>query len=78
AWRGRGVGARLLGEAARRARADGVAQLTLRVAVSCRSAIRLYEREGFAVFGREPRALRDASGDEDELHMVRPLDGPAG
>lgn len=47
--RGRGVGARLLDEAARRARTSGCAQLCLHAELGNAGARRFYEREGFQV-----------------------------
>lgn len=49
AWRGRGLGDHLLGRAMDRLVADGAARLELSVAARNASALRLYERHGFAV-----------------------------
>lgn len=65
-----GVGRSLISEAAQRARAWGLEQLTLRVCVECEAAIAAYGKFGFESFGREPRALKAASGYFDELHMM--------
>jgi ribosomal protein S18 acetylase RimI-like enzyme len=70
-FRGRGIGHRLLTEAARAARRmNGVEQLTLRVSVFSQDAIHLYGQFGFRIFGREPRALKAESQYVDELHMI--------
>ena len=70
-FRGRGIGHRLLSEAAQAARRmNGVEQLTLRVSVLSESAIHLYGRTGFRIFGREPRALKAETKYVDELHMM--------
>lgn len=70
-FRGRGIGHRLLGEAARAARRmNGVEQLTLCVSVLSEDAIHLYGRVGFRIFGREPKALKAETQYVDELHMI--------
>jgi ribosomal protein S18 acetylase RimI-like enzyme len=70
-FRGRGIGHRLLAEAARAARGmHGVEQLTLRVSVVSQDAVHLYGRFGFRIFGREPRALKAETQYLDELHMI--------
>jgi ribosomal protein S18 acetylase RimI-like enzyme len=53
AWRGRGIGTRLVRECERRFRAAGCDQLSLFAFAPNRQAIRLYRREGY-----EPRAVR--------------------
>ena len=55
AWRGRGIGARLLAAAIDLVRERGVRELYLEVRVSNDGARRLYERHGFRVVGRRPR-----------------------
>lgn len=47
----RGIGAELLVVAKREAEAHGIARIVLEVRVSNRSAIRLYERNGFVTVG---------------------------
>jgi RimJ/RimL family protein N-acetyltransferase len=49
----------------------GLQQLTLAVNASNASAIALYTRAGFVVFGRHPNALFVNGSYHDELHMVR-------
>jgi RimJ/RimL family protein N-acetyltransferase len=68
---GRGVGARLLGACIDRARADACIQmLYLTVTDTNAAAIRLYERTGFAVYGREPRSMRIGDRTFDKLLMA--------
>ena len=52
--RGRGVGAQMLAEVERLARARGACKLTLEVLQGNGSAIRLYERVGFAGYQLDP------------------------
>jgi ribosomal protein S18 acetylase RimI-like enzyme len=74
--RGRGVGSALL-SALLAALRGVVEQVTLSVVAENAAAIALYERFGFARYGLEPRALKDASGWSDEALMVLFLDDPA-
>jgi ribosomal protein S18 acetylase RimI-like enzyme len=68
--RGQGIGSALLD--ALIAYAVGVVeQLQLAVVDTNLSAIRLYEKHGFEVYGREMRALKTAAGYADEVLMVR-------
>ena len=62
AWRGSGLGTRLLDELANAARAAGVARLSLSVDVG-NPALRLYERLGY----------RELSRDESGVRMIRDL-----
>jgi ribosomal protein S18 acetylase RimI-like enzyme len=75
--RGRGVAARLLAEAIRRARAmPGVEILVLSVGADNAPARRLYEGFGFAAYGIERRALKLADGGYvDEILMDLRLSG---
>ena len=73
ARRGDDLARRLLSAASAHAASRGVEQLYLQVAVECEAAIHTYERFGFETFGREPRALKNADGYSDELHMLLPL-----
>lgn len=52
-YRGRGVGGRALGEALRRLRAAGAAAARLEVVAMNRTALALYERQGFRVDTRQ-------------------------
>ncbi len=70
AYRGRGVGARLLLELLVEAMAAGMACVTLEVRVSNLVARRLYERHGFTVTGFRPRYYADNG--EDALIMATP------
>jgi len=73
-YRGRGVAAELLAAAVGQARAwTGVGQVHLSVTAYSPSAQRLYERAGFVVWGREPRALGWNGTFVDEYHLVLPL-----
>ena len=71
------VGARRLGAGAAMIEAilamadDMVEQVTLTVVASNVGAVRLYSQFDFETYGREPRALKSASGYEDQLLMVR-------
>ena len=51
AWRGQGIGSRLIAETERRFRADGCDQFTLGVFYPNVDARRLYERRGFTIRG---------------------------
>jgi RimJ/RimL family protein N-acetyltransferase len=74
AYRGRGVGAELLGAAVDHARSwNGVRQVHLSVTSSSPGARRLYERAGFVVWGCEPHALAWNGTVVDEYHLVRSL-----
>jgi ribosomal-protein-alanine N-acetyltransferase len=70
AWRGRGVGARLLMRLIDCARERGAVELTLEVRASNTAAQRLYERFGFEVLGRRPGYYADSG--EDALIMTSP------
>jgi RimJ/RimL family protein N-acetyltransferase len=72
--RRRGVGELLLHAAIRQARTwDGVEQVSLSVTETAAEAMRLYERNGFQLWGREPRALHWEGRYVDEIHMVLEL-----
>jgi RimJ/RimL family protein N-acetyltransferase len=74
AYRGRGLGAELLAAAVGHARSwSGVQQVQLSVTSSAPAARRLYERAGFRVWGREPRALAWNGTVVDEDHLVLTL-----
>ncbi len=64
----RGVGTALLREAARRAQADGLAEITLEVRRSNLPAIGFYRRHGFVEMGVRPRYYPDTG--EDALIMT--------
>lgn len=69
-----GIGRALLDAAIGRARATpGLAGLTLTVTAGNDRALRLYERAGFAVVGRDPDAVRVAGVAHDKLLMYRRL-----
>jgi len=74
AARGSGLGARLLAAALGHARempGTTVAQLT--VSRGNEAAIRLYESQGFATFGVEPRAVSLPDSYIEKIHMWREL-----
>ena len=72
--RGKGVGAALMRTAIRQARSwAGVEQVHLAVSEVAEGARRLYERNGFQEWGREPRALCWEGRWVDESHMVLDL-----
>jgi ribosomal protein S18 acetylase RimI-like enzyme len=68
--RGKGVGDALIGAALEEA-AKHVEQLILTVNAENKSAIALYERHGFRVYGKVPRALCVDGRYFDELEMAR-------
>jgi ribosomal protein S18 acetylase RimI-like enzyme len=69
-----GIGRALLDAAIERARATpGLAGLTLTVTAGNDGALRLYERAGFAVVGRDPDAIRVGGASHDKLLMYRRL-----
>ena len=68
--RRRGVGHELLEACIAEARRAAIETLTLTVTVGNDSAIGLYERSGFAAYGRLPRAIRIGTAYHDKLHMA--------
>jgi len=75
AARGSGMAGELL-EAVLAAAGKQVEQATLAVEASNARAIKLYERHGFRVIGRFPRALKIDGIYYDELEMYRVLANP--
>jgi len=71
--RGAGVGALLVEACIAEARHAGLELLTLTVTAENASAVRLYERHGFAPYGTLRHALKVAGRYHDKLHMVRVL-----
>ena len=70
AHRGNNIGSQLLRSALLHARSlEGVASVNLTVAERAHSARRLYEREGFKVWGLEPDAIRHGSDAVADYHM---------
>jgi ribosomal protein S18 acetylase RimI-like enzyme len=69
AW-GQGIGSALL-EALLAHAAGVVEQIRLGVVATNASAIRLYERHGFEIYGKEMHSLKTAAGYADEVLMVR-------
>jgi ribosomal protein S18 acetylase RimI-like enzyme len=72
-FRGRGIMDWLLQALAYHARDHGVEQLHLGVDVHGDAAIRCYERNGFAIYATEPRALKLDGEYIDEYLMVKYL-----
>jgi RimJ/RimL family protein N-acetyltransferase len=71
---GEGIGRALLDALVARARAvSGLTGLVLTVTDGNAAALRLYERAGFALAGREPEAVRVAGVAHDKLIMFRRL-----
>jgi RimJ/RimL family protein N-acetyltransferase len=70
AYRGRGLGRRLLDETVRRTFAQGLTRIELEVYESNRAAIALYERYGFAHEGRKRRGRNLDGVTEDILCMA--------
>jgi ribosomal protein S18 acetylase RimI-like enzyme len=69
--RGRGAGEALLREAIRVARTgEGLRSILLSVSETQPGARRLYERQGFVVYGAEPVALRVGERDLEEQFLV--------
>ncbi|HET7842752.1 MAG TPA: ribosomal protein S18-alanine N-acetyltransferase [Xanthomonadales bacterium] len=71
--RGGGVGLALLRAAERAARRHGANEMRLEVRADNAAAIALYEREGYARFGRRRRYYEDGA---DALRYSRPLRRP--
>jgi len=75
AWRGRGIGARLLSHAEGEARGGGFERITLGVVLDNEAARRLYERLGFATQGVvRPRLFPWAVGSSGYVAMAKTLD----
>jgi GNAT superfamily N-acetyltransferase len=73
-WQGSDVAHQLLNAAILKAKARGFVQLELYVASDNPRAIRFYERAGFVLAGRMPRAVRLADRYQDDLHYVLEID----
>jgi len=71
AWRGQGIGQRLVADVLRRADQRGVREVFLEVRPSNTSARRLYERFGFSQVGRRRNYYQDPV--EDALVLRRPM-----
>lgn len=68
---GQGIGRRLVEAVIAHAARAGLAQLVLTVTATNDAARTLYERTGFAAFGREPGAVVVDGVPYDKLHMIR-------
>lgn len=73
-WRGSGRATAMLNEIVAIAEERGILQIELNVHVGNDRAIKFYEAQGFAVFGRLPRGFRAGDRFTDDLMMVRMLD----
>jgi ribosomal protein S18 acetylase RimI-like enzyme len=71
-YRGRGIGDRLV-EAVRHEAAQCISQLRLTVNAENKSAIALYERQGFIQYGYASRSLKIGERYFDELEMALEL-----
>jgi ribosomal protein S18 acetylase RimI-like enzyme len=70
----RGVGGSLVTRVLNEARQRGLRQVVLTYSEGNLAAERLYLRHGFAVFGREPRAVIVRGQDVVNVHMICLLD----
>lgn len=70
-WRGRGVGTKLLGHLLEWAAARDFRRIELRVFSNNEGAIRLYERFGFVVEGRQVEAVKVGDGFVDIVYMAK-------
>ena len=68
--RGRGVGDRLIKELLAHAEAC-VEQVHLAVLLTATAAVRTYKRNGFEIYGTDPRAVRIGDATYDKYLMVR-------
>lgn len=77
AWRGQGIGRRLVQAVLDHARQrPDLKVLTLTVTEDNTDAIALYQAAGFHAFGLEPMALRTEDGYRGKLHMWQALAAP--
>lgn len=69
-WRGQGLGDALVAAVLQQARQwPGMQQVTLTVSHGNQPALALYQRHGFQVWGREPRAVMLGDQAIDKLHL---------
>jgi ribosomal protein S18 acetylase RimI-like enzyme len=73
-WRGGPMSRGLMDYAIAQAKEAGLLQLELYVEATNTRAIAFYERFGFQLCGRIPRAVRIADQFQDDLHYWLPLD----
>lgn len=71
AYWGLGIGRAMLKACIECARKAGYAQLELDVAAANRTAVALYESEGFAEYGRNPKGFRSRESGWQELVLMR-------
>lgn len=75
AYRGQGIGGRMLDMAISHARLKQQARVVyLNVSVDNESAIKLYQSRGFVAWGREPRAVCNGGVLQDDFHMGLSID----
>ena len=77
AFHGGGVAQALVDHVIAVASSEGFLQIELIVASDNPRAIRFYARNGFVPWGRLPRAVRLPDRYQDDLYMMRALDGYA-
>ena len=76
AYRRRGIARRLLSRLVDDAAAAGIESLILTVVDGNAAALALYASTGFAVYGREPRAIRKGGSDHDHDQLYLQLQLP--
>lgn len=69
----RGIGRQLLDEGLLRAEQHGIERVTLDVAVTNQTALKLYRSAGFTLVGKRPDYYRSGAGKIDALVMARQI-----
>jgi RimJ/RimL family protein N-acetyltransferase len=72
--RGLGIGAELMREAESQAKGLGIRVLTLRVNAKNSRALRLYEKTGFRIVGRGPKAIKRDGRYVDRIIMAKEIE----
>ena len=72
---GSGAGQAMMDALLKEAQTRGALQIELSVAANNARALRFYERNGFKRFGVQPRAILVEGVGQDDVFMVRMLDG---
>jgi RimJ/RimL family protein N-acetyltransferase len=70
-WRGRGIGCTLIGALERWAKSKGIKRIELRVFSNKDAAIRLYDQLGFALEGRQVKAVEVDGSYIDLIQMAK-------